>query len=56
MYRVLIVEDNQAIQRNIEKLIHRAGEDFQIVGKTINGAQGLEFIRKTDVDIVVTIL
>lgn len=50
----LIVEDNQAIQRNIEKLIHQAGEDFQVVGKTINGAQGLEFIRKTDVDIVVT--
>lgn len=54
MYKVLIVEDNQAVQRNIEKLIHQAGEEYQVVGKMLNGVQGLEFLRKTEVDIVVT--
>lgn len=54
MYKVLIVEDNQAVQRDIEKLIHQAGEEYQVVGKMLNGVQGLEFLRKTEVDIVVT--
>lgn len=43
MYKVLFVEDNQAVQRDIEKLIHQAGEEYQVVGKMLNGVQGLEF-------------
>lgn len=54
MYNILIVEDNQAVQRNIQKLVKQTGEMFCVIGKAINGVQGLEIMEQNNIDIVIT--
>ena len=55
MYKILIVEDNKAIQRNLKMLVEQIGEPYVVCGLVTNGQRALEYLNDNEeVDIIVT--
>ncbi|MBB6671208.1 response regulator transcription factor [Cohnella nanjingensis] len=54
MYRLMIVEDEQAIHRSLRKLVETSGMDIRIEGEAEDGAEALAMLEETAPDIVVT--
>jgi len=53
MIKVLIVEDERHTARYISQLVEQH-PDFTVVGAAANGAEGLSFFEKHDIDFVIT--
>ena len=43
--KVLVVEDENLLLKNIQKKISAVSPDFQIIGEAYNGKEALEIIR-----------
>lgn len=54
MYRLMIVEDEQAIHRSLRKLVETSGMNIRIAGEAEDGAEALAMLGETAPDIVVT--
>lgn len=54
MYKVLVVEDEDVIRRNIVNFIKRFSTDFEVVGDAENGLRALEIYNENEPDIVIT--
>lgn len=54
MYKVLVVEDEDVIRRNIVNFIKRFSADFEVVGDAENGLRALEIYNENEPDIVIT--
>lgn len=54
MYRLMIVEDEQAIHRSLRKLVETSGLDIRIEGEAEDGAEALAMLEEAAPDIVVT--
>ena len=52
--KVLVVEDENLLLKNIQKKITAVSPDFQIIGEAYNGKETLEIIRNIPPDIVFT--
>lgn len=52
--KVLVVEDEILLLRNIKKKITAVSEDFHIIGEAFNGKDALEIIERNPPDIVFT--
>lgn len=52
--RLVIVEDEIMIREGLVKLIEKMNEEHKIVGVADNGVRGLELIRETRPDLVIT--
>lgn len=52
--KILVVEDEILLLRNIRKKITAVSEDFQIIGEAFNGKEALEIIEHNAPDIVFT--
>lgn len=52
--KVLVVEDENLLLKNIQKKISAVSPDFQIIGEAYNGKEALEIIRDNPPDIVFT--
>ena len=52
--KVVIVEDEIRIREGIEKLLSRLEEDYVVCGVAEDGETGLNIIKKTKPDIVIT--
>ena len=52
--KVVIVEDEFRIREGLEKLTAKLSDEYEIAGTAENGIQGLELIRRTKPDIVIT--
>lgn len=54
MYKVLVVEDEDIIRKNIVSFIKRLSPDFEVVGDAKNGLQALDIYKEKEPDIVIT--
>ena len=54
MLRCAVVEDEILIRRNMVKKIKACGADIEVVCEAGNGRDALAYIRKREVDLVVT--
>jgi len=54
LYKVLVVEDEDVIRRNIVNFIKRFSADFEVVGDAENGLRALEIYNENEPDIVIT--
>jgi len=54
LYKVLVVEDEDVIRRNIVNFIKRFSTDFEVVGDAENGLRALEIYNENEPDIVIT--
>ena len=54
MVRVVLVEDEPLLLRNIKQMIEEAHKNFKVVGEALNGIDALELIRKLSPDVVFT--
>ena len=52
--KVLIVEDEIRIREGLESLLSKFQDEFELIGKAEDGAEGLEAIRELRPDIVIT--
>ena len=54
MYHVLIVDDEMPALRFVRNIIEQMCKDFRVVGVATSGEQGLEFLEKHPVDLLIT--
>lgn len=54
MHKVVIVEDEELVRRGIVTAVNWASADCEVVGEAASGAEGIEVIRSSHPDIVVT--
>ena len=54
MYRVLIVDDEMPALRFVRSIIEQFAKSFQVAGTAASGEQGLEFLQKQNVDLLIT--
>ena len=54
MLNVLIVDDEAMIRRGLKKIVPWRDLGFNVIGEAENGHEALDFIRKNDVDIVLS--
>lgn len=54
MYRVLIVDDEMPALRFVWNIINQFATSFKVVGTATSGEQGLEFLSKHPVDLLIT--
>lgn len=54
MYKLIIIEDETIVRKNIIKKIEWEKYGFSIVGEADNGREGLELIDNTSPDVVIT--
>ena len=54
MFRVVIVEDEELVRRGIVTVVNWASVGCEVVGEAASGAEGVEVIRSSHPDIVVT--
>ena len=54
MYRVLIVDDEMPALRFVRSIIEQFAKGFQVAGTAASGEQGLEFLQKQNVDLLIT--
>ena len=54
MYRVVLVEDSKLLRTGMKFTFNWDALDCEIIGDAENGQEGLELIRKTQPDIVIT--
>lgn len=52
--KILIVEDEPLMRKMYASYINEIKDDFLLVGSVKNGADALDFLRRNDVDIVIT--
>lgn len=52
--RLVIVEDEIRIRDGLKKLIPKINSEYEIVGEAINGEEGIEVIKKTLPDLIIT--
>lgn len=53
-YTIVVAEDEELLLNNLIQKIHRADEDFEVVGKAQTGSQAYELIEQLSPDVVVT--
>lgn len=51
MAKILIIDDEDLVRKSVEKLLKREGHEVFAVS---NGAAGIDVVRSSDIDIVVT--
>lgn len=51
--RIVIVEDETLIRKDIINIINNFDEDYEVVGQAENGKKGLEIIRRENPDVVI---
>lgn len=54
MLKILLVDDESLIRQGLKKIITNAGKDYIVCGEAGNGKEAIEFIKNTDVDVVIT--
>lgn len=54
MHKVVIVEDEELVRRGIVTAVNWASADCEVVGEAASGAEGIDVIRSSHPDIVVT--
>lgn len=52
MYRVLIVEDDPMVSMINEQYVNR-NDSFRVVGKCSDGQSAIDFLKKTEVDLII---
>ncbi len=52
--RLVIVEDEIRIRDGLKKLIPKINTEYEIVGEARNGKEGIELIKKTKPDLIIT--
>ncbi len=52
--RVLIVDDDRIIREDIKRLIDWEANGYKLAGDAANGAEALEILKKTNLDIILT--
>lgn len=54
MLNIVIVDDEQIVLDGMKTVLKSAGRDWQVAGTAVNGVQGLEVIRSSRPDVVIT--
>lgn len=54
MYRVLIVDDEMPALRFVRSIIEQFAKGFQVVCTAASGEQGLEYLQKHNVEMLIT--
>lgn len=54
MYRVLIVDDEMPALRFVRSIIEQFAKEFQVVCTAASGEQGLEYLQKHNVELLIT--
>ena len=54
MINILIVDDDPIIRNTFQKMIDWEGNGFNLCAKARNGAEALEILKNTEIDIVIT--
>lgn len=53
-YQVLVVDDEPAAAKMIEKIINTRSDDFFVKGVVCSGTEALDFIKSTPIDLVIS--
>lgn len=53
-YRLLIIDDEEHIREGLGDLVDWAGLGFQVAAKLEDGQQALDWLRRTDIDIILS--
>ena len=54
MYRLVVIDDEAIVVEAVKAMITRLGLNYEVVGFAFDGIHGLEAVRQTEPDIVLT--
>lgn len=54
MYRIVVIDDEYIVVEGIKAIIKKRNMDCEVVGSGVDGIDGLEVVRKTKPDILIT--